>query len=221
VTASWWDRAALLWDAETGLPLSQPLQHDDWVNHATFSPDGRWIVTASNDRKARLWGIPLAPLPIPDWLPDLAEAIVGKRLNAQGLPEAVPIEELVALKQRLTSSTATDDYTRWAKWLFADRSRRTISAFSTITVPEYVEDLLRDDTRPSLEEAVRLSPTSGLAYARLARRIAQQTEKENPRRGAEADFYSRYAVKFSPEHPEVRQIRAEISAQAGAGASSR
>lgn len=189
VTASWWDRAALLWDAETGLPLSKPLQHDDWVNYATFSPDGRWVVTASNDRKAKLWEIPLAPLPIPAWLPELTEALVGKRLNAQGAPEPVPIEELLALKQQFNSSTATDDYTRWAKWLFADRSRRTISAFSAITIPEYVEELLEENTLRSLAEAVRLSPTNGLAYARLARRIADQTATENPRRVTEADFY--------------------------------
>ena len=140
------------------------------------------------------------------------ERVGDKRLNAQGLPESVPIEELFALKQQFNSSTATDDYTRWAKWLFSHGSQRTFSAFPAITVAEYVADLVRNHTRNSLEEAVRLSPTNGLAYARLARRIAQQTEKDNPRPAAEADFYSRYGVHLSPEVPEVLKIHAETRA---------
>lgn len=131
----------------------------------------------------------------------------------------MPIEELIALKQRLTSSTAIDDYTRWVKWIFVDRSQRTISAFSAITVPEHVEDLLRDDTRVRLEEAVRLSPTNGLAYARLARRLLDQSSNKNPRAVAAAGFYCRYAIKLAPELPEVQRIRTQISAQIGAGVS--
>jgi tetratricopeptide (TPR) repeat protein len=31
------------------------LEHEDQVNHASFSPNGRWIVTASSDGTARVW----------------------------------------------------------------------------------------------------------------------------------------------------------------------
>ena len=33
---------------------------------------------------------------------------------------------------------------------------------------------------------------------------------QNPRRAGEADFFSRYALKLSPDDPEVKQIRAEF-----------
>ena len=43
------------------------------------------IVTASYDYTARVWDMPAASLPIPDWLPELAEAIAGRRFNPMGL----------------------------------------------------------------------------------------------------------------------------------------
>ena len=39
--------------------------HEGWVHHAAFSPDGRRVVTASQDRMARVWdaasGQPVTP----------------------------------------------------------------------------------------------------------------------------------------------------------------
>lgn len=42
-------------DATTGQEIIALRGHEDWVQSASFSPDGARIVTASNDRTARLW----------------------------------------------------------------------------------------------------------------------------------------------------------------------
>ena len=54
VTASM-DKAARVWDAETGKAVTEPLLHNSYVNSALFSPDGKYIVTASMDKTARVW----------------------------------------------------------------------------------------------------------------------------------------------------------------------
>src|SRR5204862_462419 len=94
VTASR-DNNARVWDAGTGLTLGEPLKHGDDVSSAQFSPDGQRVVTASDDNTARLWHVPTSPLPIPRWLLQLAEAVVGQRLNDQGIIEVVSGAEFV------------------------------------------------------------------------------------------------------------------------------
>jgi WD40 repeat protein len=59
------DHTVRLWDAATGAPVEQVLQHDDAVTTVAFSPDGTRIATGSADKTVRLWdattGQPIGP----------------------------------------------------------------------------------------------------------------------------------------------------------------
>ena len=46
---------ARIWDLETGKTLFELRGHSDWVVPVAFSPDGRWLVTGSGDKTAKLW----------------------------------------------------------------------------------------------------------------------------------------------------------------------
>jgi WD40 repeat protein len=50
--------SVLLRDIETGNFISGPFNgHTDDINSATFSPDGRYVLTASDDRSIRVWDV--------------------------------------------------------------------------------------------------------------------------------------------------------------------
>lgn len=57
----------------------------------------------------------------------------------------------------------------WGRWLLGDRATRTISPFSKITVPEYIENRIKEKTPQSLNEAEQLA----VGNAELLQRISE------------------------------------------------
>ncbi len=104
-------RNAWLWDAWTGQRLSEnlarpdaPLRSDNAL--AKFSPDGRLVAIATDDKSLRILEAPAAPLPVRSWLPELAEGLAGQRFNQQGQLESVRPAELWAVQQRMNAWVA-------------------------------------------------------------------------------------------------------------------
>jgi len=81
-------------------------------------------------------------------------------LNKQGVLEETRLSRAEALKQireKLSHESGDDDWVVWGRWFLADPSARTISPFSKITVPQYIENRIKENTAESLAEAERLA----------------------------------------------------------------
>jgi WD40 repeat protein len=82
-----------LWDAATGEPIGQPLQHQGDVSAVAFSPDGQTLLVGSSDHCARLWdtatGAPIGPtLPNSSPVVTVAFGPDGKAMLTRGLTHA-------------------------------------------------------------------------------------------------------------------------------------
>jgi eukaryotic-like serine/threonine-protein kinase len=250
--------AARVWDAQTGELLMEPLSHGRPprpgefkpiadsatirgatvsgvifpVNSAQFSPDGKRVVTAADDGNVRVWDIAPSPESSPAWLAQLAEAICGQTLNKQGLLEPSRLNRadiLNHVRQELNRAPDTDDWAVWGRWFLADSLTRTISPFSRQTVPEYIEDRIKEATPEALDEAERLAANKDTLLKRIAeaRTAFDQTTRAHKlkldadalvKQGkfAEAEPMYREALEIirnhsGPNHPDTVRATSDLA----------
>jgi Flp pilus assembly protein TadD len=89
-----------------------------------------------------------------------------------------------------------------------DRATRTISA--TITVPEYVQRRIAENSEESLSEVVLLSPTNALAWAHLGIAVLRRTETNDLSRNAQAEWCAKRALSLNPRDADVLKAVADI-----------
>ncbi|MBP7828723.1 MAG: protein kinase [Kiritimatiellae bacterium] len=171
VAAGAGDGTVRIWSAHTGREAMGPFRFGDRsLTVVEFSPDGRQLLAASTDGRA--WLQPLAPVSSPpSWLPDLAEAVGGLRLeeSAYSSPRWPKRAALLAAMQRMIEARAEpDDADLWLRWFLADRGERTINPWSTVTVREQVDRLLLSHQREDVEQALDMDPNNPTCYRRLA-----------------------------------------------------
>jgi WD40 repeat protein len=201
------DHTARIWSGRTGQPLSDAFTYNDIVTSAEFGPDGLQVVVTSADDRADIWDVPRAPLPLPDWMPGLAELLAGQRFNEHGEVEYEFESGLLKLKEALSRQPMQDFYAVWAKWFFSDRSARTMSAGSPNPMDFYVS-ISMEGGIPCLREALRLRPDNAFGLQALAAAMLNsQTSLSN--RVEEAEFLSRRAISFAPALVGAWASRAE------------
>ena len=130
------DGTARLWDAETGDTASLPLRHDGSVSIARFSRDGERVVTAADDGFLRVWDLHLGKPGDVKALAVLAESLSGYSVDVDRTLTRLELNDRLERQRQATGLTRGSDSlaARVVKWILEDRSKRTISPFSTKTV---------------------------------------------------------------------------------------
>jgi hypothetical protein len=217
-----------VWDATSGKPVGEPLEHQSEVLSAQFSPNSQRVVTASADNTARLWDVVSLTYKGTKQdillLAELAEATaavswetVGQRENLKFLaPEQViASREKIAARVARASSELTP-LQRFLKWSVSDRRSRMISPFSQLTFSGWLENRIKEGTVEGLRAAMQVDPANVRLTAHLGRRLAdyslkQDIDPDEARRArGEADFLTSRALKFAPDNDEVKKLRDEV-----------
>ena len=122
---------ARVWDVATGKALTPPMAHKLSVFQAMFSPDGRWVATASFDKSARIWdaatGEPITPpLQHNDMVFRLCFSPDGARLATAGFDHTARVWELV---NRLPTPVSLQESLMAGRFRFSSDDRLVAGTF--------------------------------------------------------------------------------------------
>jgi hypothetical protein len=128
------------------------------VRYAQFSRDGQRVVTASDDGTAVAWDIGPAGGRVQKWQLSLAATLSGQALSKESVLEQIQTQlggSIGGILAQLDQAPTNDPWTDWGRWFLADPSTRTISPYSKVSVAEYIENRLQENTLESLAQAER------------------------------------------------------------------
>jgi WD40 repeat protein len=119
-----WNSLARVWDADTGLPLTEWLSAGGLPTGLCFDAMGRRLATSARPGFVRVWEIPPAPTPVPAWFPAFAEAVAGARWSERGHLEMPASEALERFAGDPDAPDANGFYERLGRWILADPAHR-------------------------------------------------------------------------------------------------
>jgi tetratricopeptide (TPR) repeat protein len=160
-------------------------------------------------QNAQIWDFIAPTGPSPGWLPDLAEAVAGRRADDDGGIHEVSRKELMQMREKLNSFAPEKTMTRWLTWFLADRETRLISPFAAQSTSEYLQQRIEDDSRESLTHALRIAPLNSLVQARLGRKLMMAFPTSVTQRDR-AEWLTRLASQQTPRDASVWTLRADV-----------
>src|SRR6185295_10481973 len=180
-----------VWEVASGRPVGKPLRHGGVVIDANFSPDSRWVVTASADKTARVWdaasgrpvGEPLRHNNVvldASFSPDGRWVVTASRDKTARVWDSAssrPVGEPLRHGDRVSAASFSPDG-RWVVTASRDKTARVWDAASG----RPVGDPLRHD---ALVSAASFSPDGRWVVTASADGVARVWEAASGREGKE------------------------------------
>ncbi|HEY5914274.1 MAG TPA: protein kinase [Verrucomicrobiae bacterium] len=193
-----------VWDVQASQPFLTSIGHSTPVYLCQFSPDGRRLATGAGDHYARIWDLMKHSGEPPAWLPKLVEAVAGRGAESPAGGGRAAQEPAQALRSRLLSLPAGDEWSRWAHWFLADRAARNVSPRTDQSVAHLLTRRRDQGSVPDkasfddLIEALWIRPQQGDLYAQAAIVLASPAHADDPDRQATVDWLSRRGMDLQP-----------------------
>ncbi len=211
-----------LWHDYREHPLGTLLDVGTALWQAVWSPDGLSVVAVGDGGIARVLRFPPRIPSAPEWLPTLAEAVVGRTESSERDLGFVAPEALLDLRHRLNALPSGVVPNGWAQWLLADKTRRVIDPdYQQLGLEGYIARIIDSaygtsrDRLSSVREALCRAPGHGGLTAHYARTLLDTGAASTPAGLREAEWHSQRAIQLSPEDPEVWLAKAALSERAG------
>ena len=212
-----------LWDVVNGHSLMDPLVGTSGVHEVDFHPSGQQLVAAWDDGAVQVIDIPPQGDVSPNWLPDLAEAVAGRRLLTGGKGTALlsreSIEPMLSELGPVEPDASGPTNAAWSQWILAKAAERTIAPGSRLRFNQYSARVRQSGDEGRLRQLLRFAPNDGLTYARIGVRLLEQlssqkelTEELRAHSRNTADWYTQHTVQLA--HRLYRSV-----GSAGRGAS--
>lgn len=203
-----------IWDTATGREIIEPLRvATDQISAIDLSPDRTRIVIGSWDGTATIQELVPCEESLP-WLPDLAEAVGGLRATGSGfdpLAWSNRTETLASLQKWAAAPAAASVPAAWLRWFLADRGTRTAGPWSSVTVAETAERLLKSPVAEEIAAAVALAPDNPAGCLRMAETVL-------PFDSVRAAFWTALACDLDPAlapPPPLKAVLAQAPFDAG------
>ncbi|MCP5525817.1 MAG: protein kinase [Verrucomicrobiales bacterium] len=117
----------LIWDTTVLFPIGGPAEGVPTGGGFVIAPDGGSLLATTVSGELRRHPLPVAPLPAPEWLLQLAHALAGN-------PSTGSIDLLLRLRDQAQQPPREDDfYETWRHWFFANRATRPPSPWTATT----------------------------------------------------------------------------------------
>jgi len=226
-----------LWDTETMRPLSKPVvgsgifgESGEIAPLGSFRFTPRWQLFLSagppegTEQMAQYlsFDLPHSGEPVAGWMPDLAEAVAGLRLTANGvfLEIDASTRSKTVSAVRTTTERGEDTWSATIRWWLDESAARRISPRSSVTAQAYVERRLGSTEIHDLVLAGRAAPENHDVFARLAAVAAKQEYATGIALSASrrarwfATKPASTSPQFDPISPQLQARRATLSSLA-------
>jgi hypothetical protein len=112
------------------------------------------LLVASTEPIVHLVALPPRETP-PDWLADLAD--FGSTHVLYDASRRVDLDKMTRLREKLLAITTPTPWEKFGRWYFLESDVRPVSPWGTLSLQDYVHELMARQDKDSLNYALALS----------------------------------------------------------------